>query len=95
MSVEYDRVQRESIKFPATIGDIPFEFIQKTPRLVGRADLVSASLSCRAWKQAASELSIATKRFADQQAIERFICGMQLKSIVFGFEQYSNFNQKS
>jgi hypothetical protein len=86
MGVEYDRIQRESIYHSATIGDIPFEVIQKALCLVGRADLVSASLSCRAWRQAASELIIAKKRFADQQTVERFFCGMQLKSIVFRFE---------
>jgi hypothetical protein len=90
MGVEYDRVQRPSIYHNASIGDIPFEVIQKTFRLVGRADLVSASLSCRAWRQAAIELILAQKqRFEDQRAMERFISGMMLKSIVFGFEQYS------
>jgi hypothetical protein len=48
MGVDYSRVQRPSIYHPATIGDIPFEVIQKALRLVGRADHVSASSSCRA-----------------------------------------------
>jgi hypothetical protein len=89
MNVEYDRVQRESIYHPATIGDIPFEIVQKALRLVGRADLVSASSSCRAWRQAAVEVIIGEKRFDNERNIERFVCGMKLKSIVFGFEQYS------
>jgi hypothetical protein len=88
-SVDYYRFQRESIYQPATIADIPFEVIQKALRLVGRADLVSASLSCRAWRQAAVEVIVAQKEFDDQRDMERFVCGMQLKSIVSGFEQYS------
>jgi hypothetical protein len=63
--------------------------IQKALRLLGRADLVSASLSCRAWIQAAVELIVARKRFNNEQAMGRFFCGMMLKAIVFGFEQYS------
>jgi hypothetical protein len=89
MGVEYDRIQRPSIYQIATIGDIPFEVIQKALRLVGRPDLISASLSCRAWRQATAELIIATKRFDDQRDMDSFVCGMQLKSIVSGFEQYS------
>jgi hypothetical protein len=89
MGVEYVRIQRTSIYHPATIGDIPFEVIQKALRLLGRADLVSASLSCRAWRQAAVEVIVDQKKFDDQREIERFMCGMQLKSIVSGFEQYS------
>jgi hypothetical protein len=89
MGVEYDRVQRESIYHPATIGDIPFEVIQKALRLLGRADLISESLSCRAWSQAAVEVILEMKKFDDEREMERFFCGMQLKKIVFGFEQYS------
>jgi hypothetical protein len=89
MSVEYDRIQRPSIYHPATIGDIPFEVIQKSFLPLGRADLVSASLSCRAWRQAAVEVILAKKRFEDEQAMGRFICGMQLKKIVSGVEQNS------
>jgi hypothetical protein len=89
MGVEYDRIQRPSIYLPASFGDIPFEVIQKALRLLGRADLVSASLSCRAWRQAAVESIIAIKRFDNERDMGRFVCGMQLKSIVFGFEQYS------
>jgi hypothetical protein len=74
---------------PATIEDIPFEVIQKALRLLGRADLISASLSCRAWSQAAVEVILEMKRFDDEREMERFFCGMQLKTIVFGFEQYS------
>jgi hypothetical protein len=90
MGVEYDRIQRPSIYHPATIGDIPFEVIQKALLLLEDDDLVSASLSCRAWRQAAVELILAQSiYFYDEQAIEKFVCGMQLKSIVFGFKQYS------
>jgi hypothetical protein len=87
MGVEYDRIQRPSINHPATIGDIPFEVIQKALLLLGRADLISASLSCRAWRQAAVELILAIKSFDNERDMERFFCGMQLKSIV-GFKQY-------
>jgi hypothetical protein len=59
MGVNYYRFQSESIYQPDTIGDIPFEVIQKALRLVRRADLVSASLSCRAWRQAAVEVIVA------------------------------------
>jgi hypothetical protein len=89
MGVEYNRIQRESIYHIASIGDIPFEVIQKALRLLGRDDLVSASLSCRAWNQAAAELILAQKRFDNEREMEGFVCGMQLKSIVSGFEQYS------
>jgi DNA-binding transcriptional regulator YhcF (GntR family) len=77
MGVDYYRVQRPSIYHPATIGDIPFEVIQKALRLLGRADLISASLSCRAWSQAAAELIVAQKFFNNEKAMERFVCGMQ------------------
>jgi hypothetical protein len=89
MGVVYDRTQRPSINHNATIGDIPFEVIQKALRLLGRADRVSASLSSRAWRQSAVELIVARKRFNNEQAMGRFISGMMLKRIVFGFEQYS------
>jgi hypothetical protein len=89
MGVDYDRFQRPSIYHTATIGDIPFEVIQKALRLLDGEDLISTSLSCRAWRQAAAELIITQMRFDDDQAMARFVCGMQLKSIVFGFEKYS------
>jgi hypothetical protein len=89
MDIVYDRTQRPSINHNAYIGDIPFEVIQKALRLLGRADLVSASLSSRAWRQAAVELIFARKRFNNEQVTGRFISGMMLKTIVFGFEQYS------
>jgi hypothetical protein len=89
MGVEYYRIQRPSIYHPVTAGDIQFEVIQKSFLPLGREDLVSASLSCRAWRQAAIELIITQKRFDDQRAMASFACGMQLKSIIFGFEQYS------
>jgi hypothetical protein len=82
-------IQRPSIYYPASIGDIPFEVIQKALRLLEDDELVAASLSCRAWRQAAAELIVAQKEFDNDQAMERFVCGMMLKSIVFGFEQYS------
>jgi hypothetical protein len=88
MGVEYDRIQRHSIYHIATIGDIPFEVIQTALRLIGSAELVSASLSCRAWRQAAVELILAHSLLNNEQAMGRFISGMQLKKIV-GFEQYS------
>jgi hypothetical protein len=63
MGVENSRPQRPSIYHLASVGDIPFEVIQKALRLVERADLRSASLACRAWNQAAVELIIDQKRF--------------------------------
>jgi hypothetical protein len=89
MGVDYERIQRPSIYHTATVGDIPFEVIQRALRLLDRDDLVSASLSCRAWRQATVELTVAQKCFNDEQAMESFFCGMILKSIVFGFDQYS------
>jgi hypothetical protein len=89
MGVDYYRTQRPSIYHPATIGDIPFEVIQKSIRLLGRADLSSASLSCRAWRLAAVESILAQKRFDNQRGWERFICGMQLKTLVSGLDQYA------
>jgi hypothetical protein len=65
------RTQRESIYHPATIGDIPSEVIQKSFLPLGRADLISASLSCRAWRQAAIEVIFESKGFEDQLAMER------------------------
>jgi hypothetical protein len=88
MGVEYDRIERESIYHPATIGDIPFEVIQKALRLVGRRDLMSASLACRAWRQAGVELILLQKKLNNEKNLVRFVCGMQLRSIV-GFEMYS------
>jgi hypothetical protein len=85
MSVEYGRSQRESIYHTATVGDIPFEVIQKSFRSLGSADLLSVSLSCRAWRQAAAELLVINIDFKNKQKIERVVCGMQLKSIVSGF----------
>jgi hypothetical protein len=94
MGVEYDRIERESINHPATIGDIPFEVIKNALRHLIRSygredDLVYASLSCRAWRQAAAELILDMKRFVNSRAIESFACGMMLKNLVFGFDQYS------
>jgi hypothetical protein len=89
MGIDYCRTQRPSIKHPATIGDIPFEVIKKAFLLLGREDLVSASLSCRAWRQAGVEPLVSYKYFDNQREIERFFCGMQLKKIVFGFDQYT------
>jgi hypothetical protein len=84
MGVEYDRIQRKSIYHPATIGDIPFEVIQNSFLPLG-----PASLSCRAWRQTAVEVILAKKGFEDEREMGRFICGMQLKTIVSGFEQNS------
>jgi hypothetical protein len=70
MGVDYYRVQRPSIYHPATIGEIPFEVIQKALRLLERADLIYASLSCRAWSQAAVEVILEMKRFDDEREME-------------------------
>jgi hypothetical protein len=89
MGVEYGRSQRESIYHTAAIGDIPFEVIQKSFLLLGNADLVSVSLSCRAWRQAAAELFVIDIGFKNEQKIEKVVCGMLLKSIVSGLSHYS------
>jgi hypothetical protein len=89
MGVDYGRIQRHSINHPATIGDIPFEVIQKALRLLGRRWLDRASLACRAWRQAAAELLVNQKRFRIAKMMTRFFCGMRLKTIVPGFDQYS------
>jgi hypothetical protein len=93
MGVNYYRIERESIYHPATIGDIPFEVIQKALRLLihprGRqVDLVSASLASRAWSQAAAELIVEGKSFYNVHSMVKLFCGMQLKTIVCGFDQY-------
>jgi hypothetical protein len=89
MGLDYYRIQRPSIYHPATIGDIPFEVIQKTLSLLGTRSLVSASVACRAWRQAAGELLISNPDLNDEEGMTRFICGMQLKTLVCGFKQFS------
>jgi hypothetical protein len=89
MSLEYFRDQRFSIDEPATIGDIPFEVIKKGFKYLDREDLLSASLSCRAWRLAAIETLLSVAQFtykSTEKGCYGWICGIGLKSIVFGVE---------
>jgi hypothetical protein len=81
----YARHQRASIYHPATIGDIPQEVLRKAfiYLLHGKGDLVASSESCRAWRPVAQELIYYCQSFGEERGIERFLCGIQLRSLVF------------
>jgi hypothetical protein len=90
MCVVYDRPQRLSIYHIATIGDFPFEVIQRIFRLFEKkGELADSSLVCRAWHQAAKEVLLSRISFYRHRRMEWFFCGMQLKTIVSGFDRYS------
>jgi hypothetical protein len=81
----YSRPHRNSIYEPATIHDIPFEVLRESflhlLKWVG-TDLVAASLACRAWRVVALDLMNSRKTFGEGESIERYVCGLHLRSIV-------------
>jgi hypothetical protein len=87
----YSRIQRASIYHPATIGDIPQEVMRKAfiYLLPGESDLVAPSESCQAWRPVAQELMYSRRRFVEGRGIERFVCGLHLRSLVFGLDSVS------
>jgi hypothetical protein len=93
MVVLYVRQQRESINHPATINDLPPEVLRKCfmyllPR--GRSDLAASSSVSRSWRPIAQGLLAnhsPTLRILSR--MQRRICGLALKSIVFGFEEFA------
>jgi hypothetical protein len=82
----YTRPHRNSIYEPATIHDIPFEVLRESFLLLLKefgSDLASPSLACRAWRVVALDVMYSRMIFAtDNERIERFICGLHLRSIV-------------
>jgi hypothetical protein len=91
MKLAYFRDQRASLKEPATIGDIPFEVIKKGLMCLSPDDLLSVSLSCRAFRPAAIEILLLAARFdvRRQERSNKWLCGLGLKSLVFGRESYT------
>jgi hypothetical protein len=89
MLLAYFRDQRCSIYEPATIGDIPFEVIKKGLKYLDLADLLSASLSCRAWRPAAIEILLSSAGFAYNHTCYVWACGLALKSIVFDRQSFT------
>jgi hypothetical protein len=82
----YSRPHRSSIDEPATIHDFPFEVLENCLKYLNPADLVAPSLACRAWRPAATGLiyHLADLVGKDPKGMERFICGLHLRNIVFG-----------
>jgi hypothetical protein len=82
----YSRPHRNSLNEPATIYDIPFEVLKESFIFLVKqygSDLVSASLTCRAFRAVAFELMNSRRIFDEEcEGIERVICGLQLRSIV-------------
>jgi hypothetical protein len=91
MRTLYYRKQRASIYHPATIGDIPQEVLRKAfiYLLPCEADLIALSESCRAWKPVAQELIHSRQVFGKDRKVEKFLCGFQLQSLVFGMGNIS------
>jgi hypothetical protein len=95
----YSRPHRIFLKDTATIHDFPFEVIKNSLRFLPLSDLVSASLSCRAWKPAAAELILSYVSYQDPEmhhdprnrlgAIEKLLCGLILKSLVMILKGFS------
>jgi hypothetical protein len=91
MTELYFRRQRATIYDPAAIDDLPFEVIKKClgyllPR--GRFDLVASISVRRSWRLAAQEL-LRTLVFENMKRIESSLCGLMLRSLVFGFMRIS------
>jgi hypothetical protein len=95
----YSSPHRLSPNDTASIHDFPFEVIKNSLRFLPLSDLVSASLSCRAWKPAAAELILSHVSYQDPEmhhdprnrlgAIEKLLCGLMLKSLVMNLKGFS------
>jgi hypothetical protein len=104
MRVFYGRKQSASIYDLASIDDLPFEVMQKILIYLwdygGFFDLLAASQVTRAWWPIIQELNLSRICFMSCVGLQeswmsarvRFfgiICGLNLKSIIFGFESFS------
>jgi hypothetical protein len=86
MQPVYSRIHLLSIYDPATIHDFPFKILENCLKYLNHLDLVAPTLACRAWYPAATGLFYCHFNLVkkDRERVERFICGLRLRSIVFG-----------
>ena len=85
--VLFCRTQRASIYDRATFSDIPPEVLGESLLYfvdLGKRDLVSASLVCRAWYPVAQRLIMSKRAFngGDNIAIEKYVCGLHTRALV-------------
>jgi hypothetical protein len=90
MQPVYSRIHRLSIYEPATIHDFPFEVLENCLKYLNPPDLVASILACRAWYPAAAEWIFSHINLVDKdcERVGRFICGLNLRNIIFGAESF-------